>query len=251
MRGSDQRSGSLFSYVDLERRWCRRIISLRAIRTIVDVALSALSGAFAAMYAPLGRPSIAPEKLLRALLLQAFYTVRSERPADGAAGVRSAVPLVCRARYRRSGLEPFCVLEEPGAAFGGGDCCPVPHVHSRSQGRDPEASVRRALLGRAGTLVEDLGEPEELQAQERARMATSLRHYPDATKRSTSAARSGATRPTLRPPIRTLGSIARDQAWKPSSSFIGYALMENRNGLFVDARLTNVSGHAERLARSM
>ena len=78
MRGSDQRSGSLFSYVDLERR-VRKDHPLRAIRTIVDAALSALSGAFAAMYAPLGRPSIAPEKLLRALLLQAFYTVRSER----------------------------------------------------------------------------------------------------------------------------------------------------------------------------
>ena len=78
MRGSDQRSGSLFSYVDLERR-VPKDHPLRAIRTIVDVALSALSGAFAAMYAPLGRPSIAPEKLLRALLLQAFYTVRSER----------------------------------------------------------------------------------------------------------------------------------------------------------------------------
>jgi len=68
----------LFSYVDLERR-VPQGHPLRAIRSIVDAALSELSGAFAAMYAPLGRPSIAPEKLLRALLLQAFYTVRSER----------------------------------------------------------------------------------------------------------------------------------------------------------------------------
>src|SRR3974390_2285919 len=78
MRGSDERSGKLFSYVDLEQRVPKGHL-LRAIRTIVNEALSDLDEAFAAMYAPLGRPSIPPEKLLRASLLQAFYTVRSER----------------------------------------------------------------------------------------------------------------------------------------------------------------------------
>jgi transposase len=52
---------------------------LRAICEIANVALLDLSADFAAMYAPLGRPSIPPEKLLRASLLQAFYTIRSER----------------------------------------------------------------------------------------------------------------------------------------------------------------------------
>src|SRR6202047_4621223 len=78
MRGSDGRSGSLFSYVDLEDR-VPRGHRLRSIRQIANGALSDLSGDFAAMYARLGRPSIAPEKLLRASLLQAFYSVRSER----------------------------------------------------------------------------------------------------------------------------------------------------------------------------
>src|ERR1700723_1478826 len=78
MRGSDGRSGSLFSYVDLEDR-VPRGHPLRSIRQIANGALSDLSGDFAAMYARLGRPSIAPEKLLRASLLQAFYSVRSER----------------------------------------------------------------------------------------------------------------------------------------------------------------------------
>ena len=78
MRGADEGSGKLFSYVDLEKRVPKEH-PLRAIRTIVNEALSDLDGAFAAMYAPLGRPSIPPEKLLRASLLQAFYTVRSER----------------------------------------------------------------------------------------------------------------------------------------------------------------------------
>ena len=78
MRGAEEQAGSLFSYVDLEAR-VPRGHPLRAIRAIVDEALAALSADFDAIYAPIGRPSIPPEQLLRALLLQAFYTVRSER----------------------------------------------------------------------------------------------------------------------------------------------------------------------------
>ena len=78
MRGSDQRSGELFSYVDLEKR-VRLDHPLRAVRVLTDSALETLSGDFAALYSGLGRPSIAPEMLLRAMLLQAFYSVRSER----------------------------------------------------------------------------------------------------------------------------------------------------------------------------
>ena len=78
MRGSDERSGSLFSYVDLEAR-VRKDHPLRPIRALVDEALAAMAREFAGMYSGLGRPSIAPEKLLRAMLLQAFYSIRSER----------------------------------------------------------------------------------------------------------------------------------------------------------------------------
>src|SRR6516162_6142045 len=78
MRGSDKRSGELFSYVDLEER-VRPDHPLRAIRSLTDAALAALSADFAALYSGMGRPSIAPEMLLRAMLLQAFYSVRSER----------------------------------------------------------------------------------------------------------------------------------------------------------------------------
>jgi transposase len=79
MRGSDQRSGSLFSYVDLEAR-VRRDHPLRPIREIANAALGDLSDDFEVLYpVRLGRPSIAPEKLLRAMLLQAFYGIRSER----------------------------------------------------------------------------------------------------------------------------------------------------------------------------
>jgi transposase len=78
MRGSDERSGELFSYVDLEDR-VPAGHPLRLIRRIVNEVLAALDGEFTKLYADSGRPSIAPERLLRALLLQAFYTIRSER----------------------------------------------------------------------------------------------------------------------------------------------------------------------------
>ena len=78
MRGTDGHSGSLFSYVDLEDRVPRQH-PLRAIREISNGALLDLNKDFEAMYAPFGRPSIPPEKLLRAQLLQMFFSVRSER----------------------------------------------------------------------------------------------------------------------------------------------------------------------------
>jgi transposase len=78
MRGVDERTGELFSYVDLEAR-VRRDHPLRPIRILANVALAALEGDFAVLYSSMGRPSIAPEKLLRAMLLQVFYGLRSER----------------------------------------------------------------------------------------------------------------------------------------------------------------------------
>jgi hypothetical protein len=78
MRGADRRSEGIFSYVRLEQR-VPADHPLRAIRDLVDAALKDLSRDFARLYARHGRRSIPPERLLRALLLQAFYTVRSER----------------------------------------------------------------------------------------------------------------------------------------------------------------------------
>src|SRR5271156_5471479 len=79
MRGSDERSGSLFSYVVLEAR-VRADHPLRTIREIANAALTELSQVFEALFPRgMGRPSIPQERLLRAMLLQAFYGVRSER----------------------------------------------------------------------------------------------------------------------------------------------------------------------------
>lgn len=78
MRGEDQQQNRIFSYLSPEQR-VRKDHPLRAIRIMVDEVLRQLSPPFDSMYARVGRPSIAPEKLLRAQLLQMLYSVRSER----------------------------------------------------------------------------------------------------------------------------------------------------------------------------
>ena len=78
MRGSDEQAGSMFSYVSLEDR-VPQDHPLRAVRRITDRALERLSPQFGTLYVKFGRPSIPPERLLRALLLQVLYTIRSER----------------------------------------------------------------------------------------------------------------------------------------------------------------------------
>jgi transposase len=78
MRGIDTTQSAMFSYVSPEQR-VPKDHPLRQIRILCDIALKALSREFDEMYSDIGRPSIAPEKLLRAVLVQVLYTIRSER----------------------------------------------------------------------------------------------------------------------------------------------------------------------------
>src|SRR5436309_1057213 len=78
MRGKDIQQSAMFSYVSPEER-VPADHPLRPVRQMADIALKALSPVFDRMYIDFGRPSIAPEKLLRALLLQILYSIRSER----------------------------------------------------------------------------------------------------------------------------------------------------------------------------
>src|SRR5258706_2425285 len=105
MRGSDERAGSLFSYVDIEER-VPASHPLRKVRAIVNAALAALDADFAKLYAADGRPSIPPERLLRAALIQILFSIRSERQlmdqmliscSAGSWGSASTIP---------SGLQP-------------------------------------------------------------------------------------------------------------------------------------------------
>lgn len=78
MRGTDDASGSLFSYVDLEERIPARH-PLRKIWQVVNGSLASLDAEFKALYTDFGRPSIAPKRLIRASLIQILFSVRSER----------------------------------------------------------------------------------------------------------------------------------------------------------------------------
>ena len=78
MRGSDQQNGSLFSYVNLEARVPARL-PLRKVKAVVDPALASLDAVFDRRYAGEGRPSVVPERLLRAALIQSLFSIRSER----------------------------------------------------------------------------------------------------------------------------------------------------------------------------
>lgn len=82
MRGTDEATGSLFSYVDLEELIPARY-PLRTIRQVVNDALASLDAEFDNLYAADRRPSIAPERLIRASLLQSLFSVRSERQLMG------------------------------------------------------------------------------------------------------------------------------------------------------------------------
>ncbi len=207
MRGSDQRSGSLFSYVDLESR-VRGDHPLRPIREIVNRALSDLSVEFDAIYAAgVGRPSIPPERLLRALLLQAFYGIRSERQ------------IMERLEYDLL-FRWFVGLGVDDAAW---DQTTFGKNRDRLLAGDVARKFLAAVLAHPrvkrllstehfsvdGTLIEAWASMKSFRPKDGSG------EPPGATARATSTARTAPTRPMRVPPIPTRGSIARDWAAKP------------------------------------
>jgi transposase len=246
MRGSDERSGELFSYVDLERR-VRPDHPLRPIRELANAALAHLSGDFGVLYSGMGRPSIAPEMLLRAMLLQAFYSVRSERQ------------LMER-------LE-FDLLFRWFVGLGVDD--PVWDHSTFSKNRDrllagdiaarflaallSEPRVKRLLstehFSVDGTLIDawasikSFRPKSERDGQDDDGNSGGGRNAPADFRgeKRTNETHASTTDPDAMLYRKGPGMEAR-------LCFIGHGLMENRSGLIVDARLTRVSGYAERLA---
>ena len=242
MRGADERSGSLFSYIDLEWR-VPGDHPLRAIRVMVNAALAELDAEFTAMYAPIGRPSIPPEKLLRSSLLQAFYTIRSERQ------------LMERLN--------FDLLFRWFVGLGIDDEVWDHSVFSKNRDRLLEAEISAKFLAAIltqpevkrllsndhfsvdGTLVQAWASLKSFKAK------NDDEEPPPADGRNEEVdfrgeKRSNRTHASTTDPDAML--YRKGPGMEARLCFIGHALMENRNGLFVDARLTKVSGHAERLA---
>jgi transposase len=183
MRGWDVRSEVLFSYVNCERR-VPKDHPLRAILRIVDEALAALSPEFEGRYAKFGRPSIPPERLLRALLLQAFYSVRSEKQ------------LMEQLEYNLL-FRWFVGLSLDDEIWD-------ETVFTKNRERLIEGDIAKKFM--AAVLDQEAvpggGAPPR---RRRAEMAS-----------ATFTARNAATRHTPRPPTPTPGCIVRDRASPPS-----------------------------------
>lgn len=243
MRGSGQRSGELFSYVDLEKR-VRADHPLRAIRELTDAALAALSTEFAALYATIGRPSVAPEKLLRAMLLQAFYSLRSERQ------------LMERLEYD--------LLFRWFVGLGVDD--PVWDHSTFSKNRDrllegevaarfleavlAEPRVKRLLSGEHfsvdGTLIDAWASMKSFRPRDGSDDDGTPPAGRNAERDFRGQRRSNETHASTTDPDAKLYRKGNGQSSR--LCFMGHLLMEHRNALIVDATLSRAGGTAEREA---
>ncbi len=242
MRGVDQRTGELFSYVDLEVR-VRTDHPLRPIRAIVNEALSALEQEFAPLYARIGRPSIPPEMLLRAMLLQAFYSIRSERQ------------LMER-------LE-FDLLFRWFVGLGVDDPAWDHSTFSKNRDRLLEGDVAAKLLCAVlaqprvkrllstehfsvdGTLIEAWASMKSFRPKDGSDEPPSEGGRNAETdfrgERRSNASHASTTDPDARLYRKGDGKEAK-------LCFLGHGLMENRSGLLVGTCLTRADGHGERVA---
>ena len=242
MRGGDDRSGELFSYVDLEAR-VREDHPLRAIRAIVNEGLAAMEREFAPLYSRIGRPSIPPEKLLRAMLLQAFYSIRSERQ------------LMERLEYD--------LLFRWFVGLGIEDPAWDHSVFSKNRDRllegDIAAKFLAAVLAQSrvkkllstehfsvdGTLIEAWASMKSFKPRDGS-------DEPPADGGRNSEANFHGQKRSNQTHASTTDADARLYKKGPGKEaklcFIGHGLMENRSALLVDACLTPADGHAERLA---
>ena len=284
MRGLDTRTGELFSYVDLEARVPSNH-PLRKIRQLVNDVLVNLDAEFTPLYSPFGRESIPPERLLRALLLQAFFTVRSERQ------------LMEQLDYN--------LMFRWFVGLGIDDPVWVPTVFSKNRDRLLEGDVAakfmqqllahkdvRALLSDEhfsvdGTLIEAWASMKSFQPRP---TATAVQEAPPDRAGKDGTPGGDPPPPTRTPPPKTettpkpatakpeeqpmkernvevdFHGQKRSNATHASTSdpearlykkgkgkeaklcFMGHALMENRNGLIVETETTLADGFAERKA---
>ena len=275
MRGTDEASGSLFSYVDLEDRIPARH-PLRKIRQVVNDALASLDPEFEALYVDFGRPSIAPERLIRASLIQILFSVRSERQ------------LMEQMQYN--------LMFRWFVGLGIDDPVWVPTVFSKNRDRllttDMSRKMMAAILAHReiapllsdehfsvdGTLVkawasmksfqpkagdtppdDDPGSPPGSDASakdhpEQTQTETDPQNETDPMTRQTRQSRnaevdfrgekrSNATHASMTDPDARL--YKKSPGTGAMLCFIGHALMENRSGLSVQGDLTQADGHAE------
>ncbi len=240
MRGQDTQQNAMFSYVSPEDRVPAEH-PLRPIRKMVDVALKAMSSTFDEMYIAFGRPSIAPEKLLRALLLQILYTIRSERM------------LMEQMEYNLL-FRWFVGLNVDEPVW-------VPTVFSKNRDRLMEGDVAEKFFARIldqasaagltsdehfsvdGTLIEAWASHKSFQRKDQTETPTpddpgnpTVNFHGEERSNQTHESKTDAD-----------ARLARKSGGHESKlAYCGNLLIENRNGLVVDTELVRCSGTAER-----
>lgn len=242
MRGTDRQQSSMFSYISAEQR-VPNDHPLRAIRVMVDAALSELQAEFDAMYAQGGRPSIPPEKLLRALLLQLLYTVRSERQLMEQLDYN----LLFRWFVGLSMDDPVWDVS----------------VFTKNRERLLDAELAQRFFNQVvtqaraqglisaehftvdGTLIEAwAGQKSFQRTQGKPTPPPDDPGNPSVNFRGER--RCNATHQSTTDPQARLYKKAAGREAK--LCYLGHLLMENRNGLVVNTRLTQADGYAERRA---
>ena len=240
MRGDDRQQGARFSYLSPEQR-VPADHPLRAIRQMVDQALQELSPHFDRMYAQMGRPWIAPEKLLRALLLQILDSIRSER-------------LLLEELDYNLLFRWFVGLNRDDAVW-------VPTVFSKNRDRLLEGEVAHrffeAVLGKIrqrglvsdehfsvdGTLLEAWASQKSFQKKDGGGAAVCGDDPGNPTVDFHGEKRSNQTHQSRTDPEALLAKKGKGKEAK--LCYAGHVLIENRHGFVVNTVLTQAYGRAE------
>lgn len=241
MRGQDTQQAGMFSYLSPEER-VPATHPLRPIRQYVDTALTALSPQLERLYARTGRPSIAPEKLLRALLLQVLYSLRSER-------------LLMEELQYNLLFRWFVGLDLDAPVW---DVTVFTKNRDRLLAGEVATAFFKQVLAQAkaqrllsdehftvdGTLIEAWAGQKSFKKTASAPPSTDDPGNPSVDfrgERRTNATHASTTDPEARLYKKATGQEAK-------LCFLGHVLMENRHGLVVNTRLTPATGTAEREA---
>ena len=239
MRGEDRTSGALFSYVDAEARIPANH-PLRAMRRLVNAALAGLDATFSGLYENFGRPSIPPERLLRAMMLQLLYSIRSERQ------------LVERLEFDIL-FRWFVGLSIDERVF---------NASSFSKNRDRllNTEIAQQLLSSIvtlpevkrlmsaehfsvdGTLLKAWASMKSFQPKDNSGGPSTGGRNPGVDFRKTK--RSNETHACATDPDARL--FRKGDGQESKLAYMGHALMENRNGLVAAAEATLATGTAER-----
>jgi transposase len=243
MRGDDPQQAAIFSYLSPEERVPQEH-PLRTIRVIVDAALKELWPQFDRMYSHTGRPSIAPEKLLRALLLQVLYTVRSER-------------LLMEQLDYNLLFRWFVGLNMDDPVWD-------PSTFSKNRERLLEGEVAHAFFDQVlaqardrdllsdehftvdGTLIEAWAGQKSFKRKAGAPPSSPPDDPGNPSIDFRGERRTNATHASTTDPEARLYKKAKGQEAK--LCYLGHVLMENRHGLVVDTQVTHATGTAEREA---